>query len=104
MPQFARAEPFTFRFEQIAKNSVIATSAGRAVSGDRICRGRRDESAFPAKPGFGVPSASEQLEHGLLCRCDPHWSGFGPALTGKAEEIDEMMEVLDTSIGEILEE
>ncbi len=44
------------------------------------------------------------LEHGLLCRFDPHWIAFGPALTSTAEDIDAMAAILDKSIGEILSE
>jgi adenosylmethionine-8-amino-7-oxononanoate aminotransferase len=42
------------------------------------------------------------LQHGLLCRFDPHWLAFGPALTVTAEEIDEMIAILDQSIGATL--
>jgi len=43
------------------------------------------------------------LRHGLLCRFDPHWIAFGPALTVTAEQIGEMLAVLDRCIGEELD-
>ena len=42
------------------------------------------------------------LENGLLCRFDPHWLAFGPALVATAEQIDEMLALLDRSMGEVL--
>jgi adenosylmethionine-8-amino-7-oxononanoate aminotransferase len=65
---------------------------------------RRTKAQFPAKPGFGVRVGRRMLEHGLLCRFDPHWIAFGPALTITAEQIDEMVAILDRSLGEILSE
>ena len=44
------------------------------------------------------------LEHGLLCRFDPHWLAFGPALNSSAGDIDAMTEILDRSLGEVLAE
>jgi adenosylmethionine-8-amino-7-oxononanoate aminotransferase len=65
---------------------------------------RKTKAQFPAKPGFGVRVGRRMLEHGLLCRFDPHWIAFGPALTVTAEQIDEMVAILDRSLGEILSE
>jgi hypothetical protein len=42
------------------------------------------------------------LELGLLCRFDPHWIAFGPPLISTAEQIDEMVAILDRSLGEVL--
>ena len=42
------------------------------------------------------------LENGLLCRFDPHWLAFGPALVTTAEQTDEMVAILDKSMGEVL--
>ena len=42
------------------------------------------------------------LANGLLCRFDPHWIAFGPALVVTAEQLDEMLGLLDRSMGEVL--
>ena len=42
------------------------------------------------------------LANGLLCRFDPNWLAFGPPLIVTAEQLDEMVDVLDRSIGEAL--
>ena len=65
---------------------------------------RETRRQFPAKPGFGVRVGRRALEHGLLCRFDPHWIALGPALTVTAEQIDEMLAILERSLGEILAE
>ncbi|WP_435010522.1 aspartate aminotransferase family protein [Tundrisphaera lichenicola] len=54
--------------------------------------------------GFGVKVGRRALENGLLCRFDPHWIAFGPALITTAEQIDEMVGLLDLSIGQVLDE
>ena len=51
---------------------------------------------------IGVRIGRRALENGLLCRFDPHWLAFGPALIVTAEQIDEMLDLLDRSMGDIL--
>ncbi len=53
---------------------------------------------------FGVQVGRRALAHGLLCRFDPHWIAFGPPLVATAEQIDEMVAILDRSLGEVLNE
>ncbi|MBY0309401.1 MAG: aminotransferase class III-fold pyridoxal phosphate-dependent enzyme, partial [Phycisphaerales bacterium] len=65
---------------------------------------RKTKAQFPAKPGFGVRLGRRMLAHGVLCRFDPHWIAVGPALTVTAEQIDELLAVLDRSLAETLAE
>jgi adenosylmethionine-8-amino-7-oxononanoate aminotransferase len=51
---------------------------------------------------FGVRVGRRALANGLLCRFDLHWLAFGPALVSTEEHIDEMLGLLDKSIGEAL--
>ena len=51
---------------------------------------------------FGVKVGRRALANGLLCRFDPHWIAFGPPLVTTAEQIDEMVAVLDRSLNEVL--
>jgi adenosylmethionine-8-amino-7-oxononanoate aminotransferase len=44
------------------------------------------------------------LEKGLLTRFDPHWLALGPPLIVDAQQIDEMVSVVDEAISEILRE
>jgi adenosylmethionine-8-amino-7-oxononanoate aminotransferase len=51
---------------------------------------------------IGQQIGRKALANGLLCRFDPHWLAFGPALTVTGEQIDEMLAVLDRSMAEVL--
>ena len=85
------------------KYGVIGDIRGRGLFyGIEFVADLKTKAQFPNKPGFGVKVGRRALEHGLLCRFDPHWIAFGPALSVTAEEIDEMLAVLDRSMGEIL--
>ena len=53
-------------------------------------------------PGLGVQIGRRALANGLLCRFDPHWLAFGPALNVTSEQLEEMLAVLDRTIGEVL--
>jgi 4-aminobutyrate aminotransferase-like enzyme len=93
-------------FEEIGrKRGVIGDIRGKGLfQAVEFVADVKTKAQFPAKPGFGVRVGRRALEHGLLCRFDPHWIAFGPALTVTSEQIDEMVAILDTSIGEILDE
>ena len=62
----------------------------------------KTKERFPAETAFGVQVGRRALANGLLCRFDPHWIAFGPPLIVTAEQIDEMVAILDRSIGETL--
>ena len=51
----------------------------------------------------GTQVGKRALANGMLCRFDPHWLAFGPPLIVTAEQIDEMLAILDQSIGEVME-
>ena len=93
-------------FQKIAdKYGVIGDLRGRGLfQAIEFVADVKTKAQFPAKPGFGVRVGKRALQKGLLCRFDPHWIAFGPALTVTAEQIDEMVAILDASIGEILAE
>ena len=67
-------------------------------------RDRKTKERFPANPGFGVRVGRRALRNGLLCRFDPHWLAFGPPLISTTEQIEEMVAILDRSLGEVLAE
>lgn len=92
-------------FEKLSqKYDVIGDIRGKGLFlGIEFVSDRRNKSQFPAKPGFGVRVGRQALENGLLCRFDPHWIAFGPPLVSTAEQIDEMLAILDRSLGEVLE-
>jgi adenosylmethionine-8-amino-7-oxononanoate aminotransferase len=93
-------------FEYLAeKHGVIGDIRGRGLfQAIEFVADRQTKAQFPAKPGFGVRVGRLALERGLLCRFDPHWIAFGPALTVTGDELDAMVGILDECIGAILAE
>jgi adenosylmethionine-8-amino-7-oxononanoate aminotransferase len=63
---------------------------------------RATKERFPTEQAFGVRVGKRALANGLLCRFDPHWLAFGPALGVTAEQVEEMVGLLDRSLGEVL--
>jgi adenosylmethionine-8-amino-7-oxononanoate aminotransferase len=87
------------------KYGCIGDLRGKGLlQGIEFVRNVKTKESFPAEIGFGVRVGKRALRHGLLCRFDPHWLAFGPALVSTAEQIDEMAAVLDRSLGEVLSE
>ena len=90
-------------FERLAeKFGIIGDIRGKGLlQGIEFVRDRKTKERFPGS--FGVQVGRRALANGLLCRFDPHWIAFGPALISTAEQIDEMVAILERSIEEILE-
>jgi adenosylmethionine-8-amino-7-oxononanoate aminotransferase len=103
----ARAQGARLRagFERLAdKYPVIGDIRGKGLfQGIEFVRDRATKERFPAETAFGVQVGRRALQNGLLCRFDPHWLAFGPPLVSTAEQIDEMVNLLDRSLGEVLE-
>jgi adenosylmethionine-8-amino-7-oxononanoate aminotransferase len=99
---------------QRLRNAFDSLSAKYAVIGDvrgkglfqaiEFVRDRGTKERFSDATAFGVKVGRRALAHGLLCRFDPHWIAFGPPLVTTESEIDEMVAILDRSLGEILGE
>lgn len=53
-------------------------------------------------PPIGQRIGRRALENGLLTRFDPHWIALGPPLIVTAEQIDEILAILDQSITDIM--
>jgi adenosylmethionine-8-amino-7-oxononanoate aminotransferase len=103
----ARAQGARLRagFEQLAKKyGIIGDIRGKGLFlGMEFVKNLKTKERFSAEVSFGVQVGKRALANGLLCRFDPHWLAFGPALIVTAEQIDEMVAVLDRSIGEVME-
>src|SRR5947209_5292130 len=91
-------------FRRLAqKYGVIGDVRGKGLlQGIEFVRDVRTKERFPNELAFGVRVGKRALANGLLCRFDPHWLAFGPALCVTAEQIEEMLAILDRSMGEIL--
>ncbi|MCI0456849.1 MAG: aspartate aminotransferase family protein [Gemmataceae bacterium] len=102
----AQGERLRAGFERLAeKYGVIGDIRGKGLfQGIEFVRDRATKERFPAEVAFGVRVGKRALEHGLLSRFDPHWLAFGPPLISTAEQIEEMVGLLDRSLGEVLAE
>jgi len=101
----AQGERLRRGFEALAKKyGVIGDVRGKGLfQGVEFVRDTNTKEPFPAEVGFGVRVGRRALANGLLCRFDPNWLAFGPPLVVTAEQLDEMLAVLDRSLGEALE-
>jgi adenosylmethionine-8-amino-7-oxononanoate aminotransferase len=91
-------------FQALArKYPVIGDIRGKGLlQGIEFVADVKTKRPFAPGTNFGVKVGRRALANGLLCRFDPHWLAFGPPLVSTAEQIDEMLALLDRSIGEAL--
>ncbi|MHB1557777.1 MAG: aminotransferase family protein [Isosphaeraceae bacterium] len=102
----AQGERLRRRLDELAvKYPVIGDVRGRGLfHAIEFVRDRATRERFPAAEAIGVRVGRRALEHGLLCRFDPHWIALGPPLVVNAEQVDELVAILDRSLGEVLGE
>ena len=87
------------------KYSVIGDVRGKGLfQAIEFVSDRSTKARFPDALALGVKVGRRALEHGLLCRFDPHWIAFGPPLVSTAEQVEQMVAILDRSLGEVLTE
>lgn len=87
--------------ESLRKHAVIGDVRGKGLMlGIEFVAD--PESKRRCEPPIGQRIGRRALENGLLTRFDPHWLALGPPLVVTAEQIDQMVAILDRSIGEIL--
>jgi adenosylmethionine-8-amino-7-oxononanoate aminotransferase len=93
-------------FERLAgKYDVIGDIRGKGLfQGVEFVKDRNTKERFSSTDNFGVRVGRRALRNGLLCRFDPHWIAFGPPLISTAEQIDDMIAILDNSLGEVIAE
>ena len=91
-------------FEALAKKyGVIGDVRGKGLlQGVEFVRDPATKERFPDALAFGVRVGRRALANGLLCRFDPLWLAFGPPLLVTAEQVEEMVAVLDRSLGEVM--
>ena len=87
------------------KHGVIGDIRGKGLfQGIEFVRDRATRESFAANLAFGVRVGRRALQHGMLCRFDPNWIALGPPLVVTAEQIDEILAILDRSLTETLAE
>lgn len=93
-------------FQRLAdKYGIIGDIRGKGLfQAIEFVKEPKTKERFPAKTAIGIQIGRRALHNGLLCRFDPHWIAFGPSLISTGEQIDEMVALLDRSMGEVLAE
>src|SRR5207253_10341072 len=87
------------------KYGVIGDVRGKGLlQGIEFVSDLKTKEPFAATTAFGVRVGRRALANGLLCRFDPSWLAFGPPLVVTSEQLEEMLALLDRSIGETLTE
>jgi 4-aminobutyrate aminotransferase-like enzyme len=105
----ARGAELRAGLERLAdKYGIIGDIRGKGLlQGVEWVQDRATKRSFPStgeggESPWGIRVGRRCLANGLLCRFDPHWLAFGPPLTTTAEQLGEMLALLDRSIGECL--
>ncbi len=91
--------------EGLRHHGIIGDIRGRGLFlGLEFVRNPETKVPFSDRISIGKRIGKRALEHGLLTRFDPNWIALGPPLVLTAAEADQIVEILDRSIGEVLEE
>lgn len=85
------------------KHGIIGDIRGKGLfQGIEFVRNVQTKERFPAEVSIGLQIGRRALANGLLCRFDPHWLAFGPPLIITTEQVEEMVAILDRSMGEVV--
>jgi adenosylmethionine-8-amino-7-oxononanoate aminotransferase len=79
----------------------------REVRGKGLLRGVelvRDPQSLAPFPELGKALKRTALQNGLIMRIDPTWFAVAPALIAEKDDIDEMMELIERSLLDALEQ
>lgn len=89
--------------EGLRKHGIIGDIRGKGLLlGIEFVRDPVTRQRFD--PPIGLEIGKRALANGLLTRYDPHWLALGPPLVAKREHIDDILALLDKSIGGVLAE
>lgn len=100
----AMGERLRAGFQKLARKfPVIGDIRGKGLlQGIEFVKDVKTKERFAPGKEIGVRIGRRALELGLLCRFDPHWLAFGPALVVSAEQLDEMLALLERSMSDVL--
>lgn len=89
--------------ESLSKHGIVGDLRGKGLL-QCVEFVRDPETKAQWDPPLGQLIGRRALENGLITRFDPHWIALGPPLVVTDEQVDEIIEILDRSIGEVLSE
>ena len=89
--------------ETLRKHGIIGGIRGKGLLlGVEFVRDTATKQRFDEP--IGVTIGRRALRNGLLTRYDPNWLALGPPLIITEDQVDEIVAILDRSIGEVLAE
>ena len=89
--------------EGLKRHGIVGDIRGKGLFlGVELVRDPATREQFPPDVPIGTLIGRHALRSGLINRFDPHWIALGPPLVVTAEEIDEMVAILDRSFEEVL--
>lgn len=92
-------------FERLRRYGIVGDIRGKGLFlGIEFVRDPAARERFPVEVPIGTLIGRRAMANGLITRFDPHWLAMGPPLVVTAEEIDQMLAILDRSVGEVLED
>lgn len=91
-------------FERLGrKHGIIGDIRGKGLlQGIEFVQDPITRKPFPPEISIGLRIGRQAIAHGMICRFDPNWLAFGPALNVTTEQLEEMLDVLDRSMGQVL--
>lgn len=99
----AMGERLRAGLERLRRYGVVGDIRGKGLFlGVEFVRDPATKERFPFPIGTRV--GRRCLENGLITRFDPHWIALGPPLVVTAGDVDQILEILDRSLVEVLDE
>jgi adenosylmethionine-8-amino-7-oxononanoate aminotransferase len=100
----AMGERLRAGLERLRRYGIVGDIRGKGLFlGIEFVKDPTTKQRFPADTPIGTLIGRRALENGLLTRFDPNWLALGPPLVISAAEIDQILEILERSIGQVLE-
>ncbi|MBP85657.1 MAG: aspartate aminotransferase family protein [Planctomycetaceae bacterium] len=97
----AMGEKLRAGLESLRHHNIIGDIRGKGLLlGMEFVKDAATRERFD--PPLGVKIGKRALANGLITRFDPHWLALGPPLVVEEEHVDEIVKLLDQSIGEVL--
>lgn len=92
------------RLLELSRFGIVGEVRGKGLLlGVELVKDPNTKEPFSKETRVGTQIGQEALRRGLIIRFDPDWFALAPPLVVTKNEIDEMMEILDDSIGTVLE-
>lgn len=83
------------------QTKIIGDIRGKGLFlGIEFVQDRATKQRFPTPIGQLI--GRRALDNGLLTRFDPHWMAFGPPLVVTESDIDQILAILERSVGEVM--